>query len=812
MKKKLLYFIFAFCFVNIVVANDGQVLGKLIDNTTKKPLDFANVAVYKDGSAEPYKATMSDIEGQFVLQGLSYGKYLLRVSFVGYNSYEVTVELNKAKPIARFNRIILIENTKMIDEVQVVGQRSGVSFEIDKKVFNIDETVLAQGTSTTDVLKNIPSVAVDTEGNISLRNNSSVEIWINGKPSGLTDENRGQVLEQMPAETVEKIEIITNPSAKFSPEGSAGIINIILKEKTRGTYIASINTSVGFDEAGAWNTAAGANYMYNGPKFDINASMSIRNGNSIGGNYNNRATLNGTDTLSHINQLGVSEGDRLMGFLRAGLTYHINPKNDIGISGFGMLGNFNNNNNIDYFTLDANRDTIDYRKREAIRGTERMHYNISMDYKHFFEKSNHEFSTSIYYVRGNFDTDNSYLSQRYDNNGLYIPDSKIYQEQNAVRNMYFVTWQADYFNKFTKNTKLESGLRYNYRNALSQDRTFDSIFVSNSFVEDENKYNRFIYQENILAAYSTFSHKIETFSFQLGLRAEQTMTQAKTYYSSYFNLFPSVFVSQQLPNKNEIQLNYTRRINRPRGWQLNDFVDRSDELNISYGNPALKPEFTNSFELNYLKNWESGHAISSSLYYRATDDVIQRVRKLQANIMEITYENLLSSESLGVEFVLKNRLFKNKLDLTSTLNTYYYTLDKNEAYNIPRTESFSWNARVNANIIIQRGFTAQITSYYSAPSIIAQGKNPDRYGVDLGLRKTFFQGALALSLSARDVLDSQRTPSVTWGDNFYQISGSNIVGRDYRLTATYNFGNMKNGQRQQRNRNNNVLNEENLEF
>ncbi len=795
------------------LAQIGQIAGLVIDRTTMKPLEFANVAVYYEGANEPTKASMADAEGRFVLQGLELGAYVLKVSFVGYTSFQAGAVLTADKYTLRFNRIVLNENTQNIEEVQVVGQRSGMSFEIDKKVFNVDETALAQGSTTTDVLKNIPSVAVDIEGNVSLRNNSSVEIWINGKPSGLTDENRGQVLEQMPAETVEKIEVITNPSARYSPEGSAGIINIVLKEKNSGSYLASANSSIGYDLAGAWNGSLGGNYMYNGPKFDVQASASLRSGNRINDNYNNRATINGTDTVSHLNQENISQRDRNMAFVRAGVTYHINKKNDIGISGFGMLGDFSGSSEIYYSSLDANRDTLETRERFSTNQNSRKHYNVSMDYKHFFDKGNHELSSSLYHVAGMNGSGNQYASTRYGADGVYIPNSSTYQEQSADRNMSMITWQGDYFNKFTKDNKLESGFRYDNRRSFSEDRLFDSISVSSPLVEDITKYNEFTYIENIFAAYSTYSHKLADFSFQVGLRAEQTITEAEGKNRSYFNVFPSLFLSQSLAGNNELQLNYTSRINRPRGWQLNDFVNRTDELNISYGNPDLMPELTNAFEFNYIKTWESGHTFSTSLYYRMTTDVVERVRKLQAEVMETTYRNLTSSQSAGTEFVVKNRFLKSKLDLTSTLNTYYYALAGNAEYQIADTENFSWNARVNANYIIKKGFTSQLTAYYRAPQLIAQGSQEHMYGVDLGVRKTFFKGALNLGLTIRDLLDSQRYRNTTWGEGFYQESGETSIGTSFRLTATYNFGNMKNGRKQQQdNRNNSELNDENLEF
>ena len=222
-----------------------------------------------------------------------------------------------------------------------------------------------------------------------------------------------------------------------------------------------------------------------------------------------------------------------------------------------------------------------------------------------------------------------------------------------------------------------------------------------------------------------------------------------------------------------------------------NFKNKTDASNISYGNPDLMPELANALEFNYLKNWEQGHTISASVYYRYTSNVIQSVRKMENEVMETTYENITSSQAAGVELIAKDKLFSNKLDLTTTLNGYYSKLAGNEEYDIASTEKISWNARINANIILGKNLSGQITGNYNSPQLISQGTQNESYRVDLGVKKSFFDQTFNVSLSVKDLLDSQRTKSITWGKNFYQESENTFSGRSYRLSLTYNFGNMK---------------------
>jgi outer membrane receptor protein involved in Fe transport len=256
-------------------------------------------------------------------------------------------------------------------------------------------------------------------------------------------------------------------------------------------------------------------------------------------------------------------------------------------------------------------------------------------------------------------------------------------------------------------------------------------------------------------------------------------------------LFPSAYLSFQLPKDNELQLNYTRRIYRPGGWIVNNHVDRTDPTNISYGNPYINPEYSNNLEFNYLKTWEM-HTISLGAFYSYTENVIQRVQKLRDDgVMESTWDNITQSQSAGLDLTVKNRLFNNYLDLTTTATAYYYQLGENKDYKIAKTETFSWNARINANVKIINNLSAQVTGYYNSPRIVAQGSEGHRYGMDIGLRASFLEKALNLSFTVRDVLNSRsKSTRESWGDNFYQENGNISSGRSYRLSLSYNFGNM----------------------
>jgi len=794
MKRRILN-VFLLVLLSSSLFASVNIKGKVVEGSTQLPLEFVNVVLYQVGSTLPLVGVATDKNGIFNIITDVKGKYLIRISMIGYQPIEKQINIDKSS--IDLGIISLKEETKFLSEVEVVAQGFQMKFDIDKKVFSVDQNIASAGGSATEVLQNIPSVDVDNEGNISLRNNSNVEVWINGKPAGLTTENRAQVLQQMPAESIESIEIITNPSAKFDPEGTAGIINLVLKKNRKAGYYGSLSAGIMYPENAKLGKTLGGNFNYSSSKVDAYANIGYRSMNMKGGGWNRRYSYLEMDTtlLSQNNAMNHSF-DGL--FLRAGADFHLTDKNSIGISGFSMYQKENSSNFLDYLlTSSIYQYTIrDYNRNTFEKGTHPS-YNLTLDYQHDFNKKGTNLMASLTYSNHDRNSEEQFI-QREDS--LEQATSDITQNTDNQNNNW--NFKVDYTNKFTENNKLEAGWQSRIQSRNSLVSGVDNLQQGANI---PSYYNNFDYDEQIHAAYVTYGGRFNRLSLQGGVRAEYMWKQItnETYDSiaqldpqTYFQLFPSIYISYTLPQNGEIQLNYTRRVDRPRGRMINPFRDYTDSTNISFGNPELKPQFSSSYELNYLKNWYY-HSLSFSAYYRSRNNVIQNVRYMHGNNMENTYLNITKTQNSGLEVVVKDN-FSNVLNLTSSLNLYFNKLDSatyispyNTICHIPSQEDFSWNARVIANVLLAKTFSAQISGNYSSPTIISQGKRKERYSIDLGLRKTFMDRKLNLSLMVRDLLNSRKMRSTTWGEDFYQQTESYFHGRMAGLTISYNFGNMK---------------------
>lgn len=773
----------------------AQITGKVIDASTKQGMEFANISLRKTGSKEFIKGTVSDQLGAFRLDGVSNGNYVVAVSVVGYATFEKELTIGTGQKTINLRNILLKEDTQLLNEVQVVGQRSQMKFEIDRKVFNVDQSLATAGGSASDVLGNIPSVQVDPEGEVSLRGNSSVTVWINGKESGLSADNRAQILEQLPAESIERVEVITNPSAKYNPEGTAGIINIVLKKNRKAGYYGSLQAGV--DTRGGYNAAGNVNFSSGKLESFVNVGTRVRK--SEGEGYTNRQNLDDNgNPVSYLNQLRNDEDTRKPVIARMGTTYHATDKDHFSFSGFGLLGRGDETDWLNYTSNIPGSFTSSLRtsaeKRKMNIG------NFEIGYKRdFSEKSNLDLSASYNLV--NITPESSFLQV---SNYAGGTSTSSYQFQENVMKPRKWEFQADYVTEFGEQNKIEAGYKGDFLTSKSKVLTYSGISEGNA-TPNKELYNNFTYDQNVNALYATYSKRINRFGIQLGLRGEHTRTntnslgynQSETYKDDYFSFYPSAFLSYQLPSNNELQLNYTRRVSRPWGGQLNPFVNLTDSTNISYGNPLLLPQYSNSLELNYIKNWEN-HTLSASLYYRNTDNVIQRISYRDGDIMKSTFENIAKTQSAGTELILKNNLFR-MIDLTSTLNFYYNKLDGFSYLPAGATtpvvgeadEDFSWSARIIANIMLPWGVSLQATGDYNSRELVAQGYRKANHAIDLGLRKSFLDRKLSLTINTRDLLNSRKRETITSGSGFSQESVFARSGRTVGFTLTYNFGNMK---------------------
>lgn len=780
----------------------GTVRGYVYDSDEHHPVSGAIVALLQNGT--PVKANVTTgADGSFSFKDVPQGRYAVRAAAVGFSIVRRSVTLTAGNREAKMDTIFLA--TRQLNEALVQAERPTMRLEADRRTYGVDQQIAATGGTATEVLENIPSVEVDQDGNISLRGNTAVEVWINGRPSGLTADNRGEILEQLPAESIDRIEVIDNPPAKYSAEGSAGIINIVLKQGHRAGYYGSV--SVGGNTDGGANASGAINYSSG--KWEAYANLGLRHRrNHRGGSWSEQVfPLSGdyqnTQGRRHM------QGNNLFG--RAGVTLHATKHDDFTLGGHVMIGGHNGTSFTDY----QYGNLLTGPARNMFRlthtnGDMRM-YHAEFVYKHSFSES-HFLEATAEYNRWSMDDDNVYQDSTW-NEGSAVASAYNYEfRPNRIRNRSW-EFRVDYENQFNDAWKLQAG----YNGRLSHENTPQHAYQAadwqgTGMTEVERYFNRFIYDQDTHALYATLSWTSGAFSAQAGLRGEYWKVNTESYNfemehdpalrgqpfkKDYFELFPSLFLSYQLTSSQQLQLNYTRRLRRPWGGQLNSFKNTRDATVIEYGNPQLTPEFSNSFTLNYIKTWDR-HTLSIGAYYRPTTEVIQRIRYYNPDdgMMYMTSRNVTKRTDTGLEVVAKNKLF-TILDLTTTANVYYqhingfnYQID-GQTVSGKSDHSMAWSLRVMGMFRLPADFSLQATGNLRSRQVVAQGYRRSNYNIDLGLRKTFLNRQLSLSLSLRDVFNSRKFRVVTTSDDFVRHQKGWRGGRSLQVTLTWNFGNMK---------------------
>lgn len=801
MKRFIIFFLLCLCAYTGWA--QGIVKGKILDRQKSEPLGFVNIKVTEQGSDKFVGGGITDAGGNFNVSGLKDGKYTLTLTFMGYKDVTRQFEITPTKRDVQFKLLYMAEDAKQLNEVTVTGQRATMKLEVDRKSFDVGQLISNAGQSASDVLDNVPSIEVDNDGNVSLRGNSSVEVWINGKASGLTSDNRAQILQQLPAESIDRIEVIDNPSAKFSAEGSAGIINIVLKKDRKAGYYGSVQA--GGDTRGGANTSFNVNY--NSRLIDSYINLGYRHRANTG-------HMESQQTSNAYNQTYDSDSKQRGNnfFTRAGVTLHATTKDDFSLSGMLMHGGGNSHSYTPYIYTAVANDLNNYQLDRLNRSRTGMDMRYGeFNYRHSF--------TDKHFI--DFTADLSSWKMNGDN---WYQDSTVvvgiddvtysYQYRPQYINNHRKELKLEYENQVTKNFKIEAGYNGNFsRENTPQESYMDNTsFDGTNASEDKLFFNRFIYKQDLHAFYTTLSYKFGALSLMGGLRGEYWRVNTESYTweqehdaslreqpfkKDYFQLFPSVFMSWQMTETQQLQLNYTRRLRRPWGGQLNSFRDTRDATTVSFGNPYLTPEFSNSFSLNYLKQWND-HSLLVSAYYRPTTDVIQRIsyKNQEDGLFYQTSMNVAKSVSTGLEMTVKNKLWRI-LDLTTSANAYYYRLN-GFSYDIDgqtvtgnSDHNFTWNARMTASLMLPYDISIQTTGRYTARQVITQGYRKANYSIDFGARKNFFNKLFTLSVNCRDLLDSRRFETFTSGPNFTRHQINRRGGRRMSMTLTWNFGNMK---------------------
>ena len=804
MKKLVVLCLMAVCAA--LCHAQGNVKGDIIDTSTGEALPFVNVAVYNRTTGEFVKGAVSDAEGAFNVTGLPYGQYTLKLSYIGYTTVTGEFALTERRRHANMKTMSMSEDSQTLEEVTVTAQRPSMRLEVDRKSFDVSQDISNAGGAASDVLENIPSVEVDTDGNISLRGNTSVEVWINGKASGLTSDNRAEILQQLPAESIDRIEVIDNPSAKFSAEGSAGIINIVLKKNRTAGYYGSVQA--GGNTNG--NANVSGNINFNIGRWEGYANIGYRHRANEGGSYSYQEYLNTNQYQTY-----TTDNDRMGNnlFARAGLTYNATDKDAFSLSGMTMIGSHRNGGVTPYRygTIGAEADSYIMLRNSSGHNDMRMMYG-EFNYRHSFTDK-HFLDFTVDYHNWRMDQENIYQdSTTYFDEPL--PTEYDYQYRPMYNRSHSWEVKLDYENPIAEGWLLQAGYQANFDRDNSPQESYidETSWNGANQVEDKDYYNRFMYNQDLHAMYATVTTKFGKLGVMAGLRGEYWRVNTSSYNyeqehdptkrdkpfkKDFFQLFPSVFLSYAFDDSQQLQLNYTRRLRRPRGHQLNSFRNTRDASMISFGNPRLTPEYSNSFSLNYLKTWDANSVLVSA-YYRPTDDVIQRInyQSTSDNQMYSTYMNVASSLSTGLELVMKNQLFKI-LNLTTTANAYYYKLNgfkydiDGQTITGEGDDNFTWNARMQASLMLPYDISVQLTGRYRARQVITQGYRKANFSMNFGVRKTFLDRKLTLALNCRDILNTRKFENFTSSDTFTRHQKNWGSGRTLNMTLTYSFGNMK---------------------
>ena len=771
---------------------NGALYGKLVDAQTNAPVEYASVAILRSADSTVLTGMLSKPNGDFNFPEIAYGQYLIKVNFIGYETVYKTISLSAKSNNVDVGNLKMKANVRSLAGVEIVGEKPAYTMAIDKRVFNVDKNLSSIGGTATDVLKQVPSVNVDIDGNVSVRNGSPT-IFVDGRPTTLT-------LDQIPADAIASIEVVTNPSAKYDAEGVSGILNIVLKKNRK----AGINGQVtaGLSSLGGVN--GGFDLNVRREKYAVSLSWNMRNRK---GNTNSHLfRKNIGDTTTFLDQYNKGDNTRKFQFGRIGFDWFADNRNTFSISQGIMGGDFNDYNNVTLYDLDEDRQQMDVGTGRDNNTHSWRNYSTQAGYKHTFAKQGHELTADVTYNYATSKDGANYDIQYFtmDHSPVNTPQPQS-RRGNGKGNTTYLTGQIDYVNPFSDKAKLEAGLRSTSRIFNNKLNTLGKDFTSGEYVLDESLSNDYHYTETINAAYASYTGSIGNFGYMGGLRAEQSnyngqmKNDDKADYSIKYpvSLFPSLFLSQKFKGDHEIQLNYSRRVRRPWFRDLLPNIEYSGQ-SASRGNPNLRPEFTHSLEFSYLKDFDHKHNVLVSLYYRNTEKAITDfsldttlIINGAAQKVVLTYPvNANTRIAYGAEFTVRDQITKD-WDVTTNLNLAQTKINATNLQNNLSNQGFIWFGKINSNYKLPWNTSLQLTGNYESKQILPQGERAAKYSVDFAARKEFLKNrTLAVSLGLNDIFNTDRTQTYTHTNFSEQDYYRKRASRELRLNVSWRFGKM----------------------
>lgn len=767
-----------------------RIKGQILSMKDSTPIEHASVLLKEK---DKLIVGSNSQKGGFFSLKTAPGKYTFGIYFVGHDPYgQSGFTVDGRDSVIDIGIIWLKYNPKILDEVVVRGEKSYMEMALDKKIFNVGKDLANAGGSAAEILMNIPSVSVDLEGNVRLRGSDNVRILIDGKPSGLVSIRGAAGLRNLQASMIEKVELITNPSARYEAEGMAGIINIVLKKDRRQGFNGSFELITG--DPVNYGVAANMNYRKKNINFFVNYGLAYRIQPYKGNLYQE---VYGKDTTFLLKQ---STTGKLLGFnnnIRAGLDYFFSEKSVLTAAYLYRKSKGSRQTNIRYDEYVKTLSNLTgYSKRTQDEDEVEPNSEVSLNYKKTFEQKGHELTAEVKFLDYWENSDQTFTQAFFTPGGSEIKPR--YLLQRSLNDEFEKQWlfQLDYVKPFGKEGKLETGLRSSFRNMVN-DYLVTQQNTSGGFDPLPGLDNVFVYDENIHAAYGIVGNKSNRISYQAGVRAEwtdvtTTLERTKeTNPRDYINLFPSAHVTFDLLKENGLQLSYSRRVRRPFYNDLSPYATFSDSRNFNAGNPDLDPEFSDVIELGHLKNFSKG-SISSSVYYRSTAGKIERIRTVD-NLGDATIrpQNLLSERAYGIEFTSGYKPFSWwKADIN--FNFFNARIDGSNILPLYKTETYSWFARQTSRFSLVKGLDMQLRMNYEAAQKTVQGRRKAMFYTDFSISKDIMGERGTINLNILDAFNTRRARSVFYGPNFYYDGFGRFNLRQVNLTFSYRIRQSKN--------------------
>ncbi|MEI6575823.1 MAG: outer membrane beta-barrel family protein [Bacteroidota bacterium] len=762
----------------------GSVSGMIVEQSSGQIIEYANIVLFRVKDSTMVTGGITDGKGKFRIEKVPFGMYYAGITFIGFNTKKVSnVKVNPKTPDVDMGKLELESASTGLQSVTITGQKSTMEFTLDKKVVNVEKDITSMGGTALDVLKNIPSVTVDIDNTLSLRGSGNVTVLIDGRPSGITGTN----LEQIAASSIETVELITNPSARYNPEGMSGIINIKLrKKKDLGLNgIVTLNAGTGDKYNGS------VNLNYNVKKFNFFVSDDLRFDHRTGYGKMTRSTFyNDSTSVTKQNSTNWRNGNS-NGF-KLGMDVAISPTQNLTLSYYRNKGNTTSEDNEhnDYYSPP---DTLAYTYNVQQKEKQLDNNNdYTLAYKKTFETKGEELTLDVVYSKSPED-------EKADINRTYqeltvVPPLNGRDSTDTKNNRSNLNIQLNYVHPFTKDLKLEGGYQGIIRSTDDNYAYYNYDSDLGMMKPDSGMSNHFKYTENIQAAYAILGHTLGKFSYQAGIRYEMVNTKSEqktqdlVFDRKYGKAYPSVHVNYKLPLEQEVQLSYSKRVNRPNMWSLNPFVETSTPGVIRYGNPNLSPEFINSYELGYSKYWKKGMT-NGTVFYRKIDDVIKRYTFLDTNgILNMTSKNLTYGLSYGVEVLFDREILKWwKLNISGSYFKSEVKGNDNTTTDLTNS-NYSWNMRLNSNMTLPKKIMFQLTANYRGPQVNLQGTMDPVYSMDIAFRKDFLHDKASVSFRLSDVFKTNKFGNHSSGPGFSADMERWRESRVAYLGFTYKFG------------------------